>query len=48
LACILGCTGWDDKTRGKWETLCVRIDNLVNIQEIIFDNTTYEVCEPKK
>ena len=48
LACILGCTGWDDEKRGKWETLCLRIDNLVNIQEIIFGNTTYEVCEPKK
>ena len=36
-ACITGIDGWNKEERGLWETLCMRIDNLSNIEKIIHD-----------
>ena len=34
-ACIAGIVGWDDELRGMWETLCMGIENLINLEKII-------------
>ena len=42
-ACIAGIVGWDDKLRGMWETLCMGIENLINLEEIIRTENTHGV-----
>ena len=42
-SCITGIDGWDIKEREMWETLCMRIDNLVNLEKILREEMRHGV-----